>query len=282
MLRFSLPDSPPPPAVGESCLHRQFQRAACEACIKACPVGAITLTEHDISLAPEACLRCGNCVFVCPTGALVNISPAKRAFREQRLIAPFTRLAPELNELLLWHVQFHIRGVEIELDAYPQWGMAIAALNVQLRELQEPRWQIFPPAEEEHSAMRRLRGKGDRTCVDAALLPSAFPGFSRFTPRVDSERCLLCAACSRVCSPDVIAFSSSVMTVNAEGCNGCGACQAVCPVDAIAVMPETRQAERVVHSFVQTHCTDCARPFLSWNDVQSPCPVCRQHHHGMR
>ena len=43
----------------------------CDACVEACPMGAMDLGKDDIAtLDAEACIGCGVCTHVCPTGAI--------------------------------------------------------------------------------------------------------------------------------------------------------------------------------------------------------------------
>lgn len=287
MLRFSLPDSPLPPAVGESCLRHQFPRSECRACVEACPAEALTITDNRVTLNDEQCLRCGHCLFACPVDAFSGLTPPRRHVREQRLIAPFTLLSPTLHELLLWHTRYQIRGVEIDLDEHPQWGLAIAALNLTLRELEESDWQIFPPqpATLNRGRRRLLTVRHDphsHIAVEVEPLSSAFPGFRMFTPSLDTERCIACGACSRVCTPKALSLEEDRFRLTLQACHGCGACQAVCPVNAITVASETGKAVSVEYPLHPRHCQACSRPFLSWHPQATECPICRQHHHGMR
>ena len=286
MIRFSLPDSPPA-RVGESCLHHKFRRASCRACVDVCPVGALTVTPQGISLADEQCLHCGNCLYVCPGKALVNLKPPVRYFREQCLVEPFTLLPPTLNELLLWHTKQHIRGVALELDDFPQWGLSIAALNLKLREFGEHGWQIYPPQSNGLNISRRnLLHVRDASACSAAMDPddswNIFPEFSTHTPQLDTADCVLCAACVRVCPQKALLLEGESLSVITNACNGCNACKAVCPADAITIRPEMRKAEEIVYPLHNTQCKTCSRRFLSWDEHTAQCPVCRQHGYGMR
>jgi ferredoxin len=46
----------------------------CELCSRACPVGAIVMTDH-VATTQNDCIRCSACVKVCPTGARVWQEP---------------------------------------------------------------------------------------------------------------------------------------------------------------------------------------------------------------
>ncbi len=42
----------------------------CGACVEACPVGAIAMTDGVVRIDPDACTNCGACVQACEAGAL--------------------------------------------------------------------------------------------------------------------------------------------------------------------------------------------------------------------
>jgi ferredoxin len=44
--------------------------AGCEACVPACPAGAIAMTDGRAAISTEAWRECGECVAVCPQGAI--------------------------------------------------------------------------------------------------------------------------------------------------------------------------------------------------------------------
>lgn len=288
MLRFSL-NMPPPPKVGASCLRRRFRRSTCSACVEVCPTAALTLTEEGPALDDIKCLSCADCLFVCPAQAIDNIPLPVRYHRQQRLVAPLTAHPASMDELLLWHAQHHIRGLEIDMDSQPGWALAIATLNLRLRALNEPLWQIFPPGPE---AMNRLRQRflpnGSAEKASAQALPEAaarrraFPRYSEFTPLPDPQKCLLCGACARACPHDALKLDERAFQIAAVSCTGCGICQAVCPAQAIAVTAETRPADTHTLPVYARRCEQCSRDFIAWQDDDSLCALCRHHCHGMR
>ena len=61
------------------CFHSHSEDATCTACSDVCPVGALSIVDHNMSIASKDCIGCGLCVPVCPTSALVAspIEPRK-------------------------------------------------------------------------------------------------------------------------------------------------------------------------------------------------------------
>ena len=64
--RFAAPQVQLDPA---RCLNARFPRADCARCVDVCPTQAITLRDGRPALAPDACTRCGACLWACPGGA---------------------------------------------------------------------------------------------------------------------------------------------------------------------------------------------------------------------
>ena len=52
-------------------------------------------------------------------------------------------------------------------------------------------------------------------------------------PSVDSELCVGCGACRRICAHEAPVSEGGKATIDHEKCVGCGRCLAVCPKDAI-------------------------------------------------
>ncbi|MCK7082997.1 4Fe-4S binding protein [Enterobacter kobei] len=143
--------------VTRACVRRRFRHAACSACADVCPAQVFSFTEMGISVDEQRCIGCGDCLFVCPTEAITDITPRKRFLRGDTLVGPFTEHAPGVNELLLWHAQHGVRFISIEAEHYPAWLLALARLNLVLRRRGEAVWAFKPdPINEVNIARRAL------------------------------------------------------------------------------------------------------------------------------
>lgn len=88
------------------------------------------------------------------------------------------------------------------------------------------RW-IEPVTDEDRAAHEQFMSRGLR------FEPAALGGFLT----VDSEKCIGCGACAKVCPAGCIALEGGKAVRNAQagfGCNACLACMHTCPAHAIA------------------------------------------------
>ncbi|MBI4785626.1 MAG: 4Fe-4S binding protein [Chloroflexi bacterium] len=67
--RMVAPERPPIMLDAKRCTHSHNKFSNCDACVSACPVGALRL-DKTITLDEKACAACGACLPVCPVGAL--------------------------------------------------------------------------------------------------------------------------------------------------------------------------------------------------------------------
>lgn len=285
-----LPDARPHQiSAGRACVRNTVKNSRCVACADVCPTGAVTLSaEGTMAINPQACVGCGYCLFNCPTGSPEGIAPASRHYRGDRLVMPLSAVAPCPEELLIWHSEFGIRFVEMDADSAAGWFQAVAALNVRLRHMQEPPWNIVPPSPQTLNGARRhwlhLKNEG----VSAGSVPvgrrfrrARFTQFSEFRPVIATERCSLCGACSRVCAEQAIRLDAQALTLDPVKCTGCGNCEAVC-FDAVLSVQESSEGASEVYPLEHAECRVCHRQFPAWTAQEKACPVCRRHAFGMR
>lgn len=289
MALFRLTQPPAPPGVGERCLRKQLPRHDCQACVAVCPVQAITATNAIPTINELDCLQCGRCLFVCPADALQNIRPETRRFTGSTLVAPFSTLEPSVDELLMWHQQYGIRAVEMELASFPGWVRAVAALNIRLRELNAPVWQILPPQRKAINTARRHFIKASEEEVQSATVRTgrsarrqAFAAISEYQLSLDKTQCTACGACARVCGEKAIGLSDGALTFSSSSCTGCNSCAVVCPVDAIGIHRQVGENRVLRFPWSQKTCRCCQREFYTFTPETDRCALCQRHQYGMR
>lgn len=270
-------------------MRKRFPHHTCQACSNACPVQAIAVSENNIVLDSKTCVRCGHCLFVCPVDALENLQPPERHFRHDTLVAPFSLQAAGVDELLMWHIQYGIRAVELSIDEFPGWVLAVAALNICLKALNEPLWQIIPPASKNVSVLRRhwLRisdGAGSLARVQASrhLRRHAFADISEYQLTIDTALCIVCRACERVCTEKAITFTEGKLMLSPTRCTGCDSCAVVCPTQSLQCIQQKGDSTSVCFHYTQNVCSDCQNEFSTFTPDDRRCPICQRHQYGMR
>lgn len=288
MKLLSLDTHSPQLQAGKSCVRNQTQRSRCEVCVQACPIDAITLYQGKVHFDPAACITCGACQFACPTGAVEGLPLPQRYYRDNRLVMPLSVTAPSVDELLMWHAQYQIRSVEMDLALRPDWVIAIAALNLKLKQLKQPLWTITP---EPTAAIDKLRRRWLQIGNNKSSLSSVTPGWqmrrmffadvSEYQLILDQTQCFLCGACARLCPESAISLDNETMILNHTRCNGCGGCEDICFSHAIHVA-KNHEHTLTVLAVNESSCSTCLRPFMTWSVKSKQCPVCQRHHYGMR
>ncbi len=289
---FALVSRSAPSVAERACVRHTSQNSHCLACISACPTGAISLNTDKISINDDECIDCGHCLFACPVGEVDNLQPPLRHYRDDRLIAPLSLIPASINELLIWHAEYQIRAVELDMELHSSWMMAVAGLNIQLKQLNEPLWYIFPIKNKSVDIMRRqwLQIK-DQASHKGSVSPGGrgrreyFQAVSEYQIALDPAFCLLCGACERVCSEKAIKLDNQSMRLEHALCIGCHSCDDVCPVKAIKVQQYKpyKQTQPTILAVKESLCRSCQRPFINWsNQFDTQCPICRKQVFRMR
>ncbi|WP_332555451.1 4Fe-4S binding protein [Citrobacter sp.] len=286
---LSMMNSPAPPGVGASCVRKRLPHHTCDACRQVCPVQAITFTVNAVMLDDASCIRCGHCLFACPVDALENLNAAERKYRDASLVAPFSTLAAGVDELLMWHIQYTIRAVELNIDEYPAWALAVAALNIRLKALNEPLWQIIPPVSGRVNVFRRHllrfneeRARSARVKASQRLRRNVWQAYGEHQLSLNESLCILCGACERICEEKAITFTEKEMVLSSSSCTGCNNCAIACPTKAIKTQAKVGNCEVVSVSYSQRICSGCQREFPTLNPDDKQCPICQRHEFGMR
>ncbi|WP_404413192.1 4Fe-4S binding protein [Serratia aquatilis] len=247
----------------------------------------MTLNDGKVNFDTENCISCGACLFACPTGGVDKIVPPLRHYRDNTLVMPLSNMAPSVGELLMWHAEYHIRAVEFELALNPGWGMAIATLNIRLKQLKQPLWRIVPPPATAVDKTRRHwlqidnNSKTGRATQGGRMRRALFQAVSEYQILLDENQCFLCGACARICPESAIELNRESITLKHRSCTGCGCCEAICLSNAIK-LEENYECSTTELAVTEVSCSSCHRLFLAWNEQSGQCPICSRHHYGMR
>lgn len=288
MRRFIRVELPPEPVINDKCVRRRLKNSVCDSCAQVCPVDAITFDTMDAVINNQLCYQCGNCLFSCPVDAIDNISPHERTYQNNHLVISHDEPLASVEELLVWHKQYQIDGIEIAEPLVDKWLPVLAALNLKLKTLQEPVWQLIMTQPPEVDSGRRLmffRQKLDEAPLNKGQVRTGLNARKQFYPQdswfhieLDPESCILCGACAKVCDEQAITFGDHQFNFDEKRCTGCMSCQVVCFPKSLQVKPQVaKDNEPVTFQYYDAHCERCRLPFSAWQQNERLCPICIQH-----
>ncbi|HDU8655477.1 4Fe-4S binding protein [Morganella morganii] len=273
--------------MNDHCVRKKLKNSQCDNCAACCPADAVTFGYLDVKIDNDRCFQCGNCLFVCPSDAIEHIPIRERSYNNNgQLVIEKKETPASAEELLVWHRQYHIRGMQIAEPEVDNWLPVLADLNLRLKALGEPIWQLTiipPPPVDTGKRFALFRQKTVSSGLNTGRARTGlnerkklWPDDSWFDVRPDTENCILCTACAAVCQEGAITIADNQFTVDKTKCSGCMSCRDVCFPKAIDVIPQAEKNSQPVHyAYFDAHCSSCHLPFMSWQPGQTLCPVCR-------
>jgi ferredoxin len=274
------------------CAHVGAEPEACARCLKACPVNALRGVGGSIQIDHAACVGCGLCATVCPTGAMHclhyppqdllvavhgRLSEARTgrqtasavAFHQGRTDGIDRNPDAENHELRIPVAEIGCVGPEVWLGA-----LAYGAARVILRlpESYPDRLAAVLAGERKWAAalLAKLGWSADRIQFEteggsdpppaartAAIDPPAeFPPFQSKRALVRSSVAHL--ALNSGCSVDSLPLREGApyghVTVDSSACTLCMACAGACPVSALTPAGNVPSL-----SLIESRCIQCGR-----------------------
>jgi len=178
-------------------------------CVRACPYGAIAITENGIAAVnPALCTGCGRCVAACPRSLI--------------------ELIPRLHKIFLG---CNNRDHGSRVSEYCSVGCTTCGICVEAT-------RASSAISIDDNIPRLDYAKHENFITAAYKCPQrCFIDTVRARPKVNIDtKCDGCTACVPVCPVEAISGEKSQRhIVNKEKCIGCGICLGVCHVHAIAL-----------------------------------------------
>lgn len=174
----------------------------CNACVDACPEGAIGL-DYQIDL--QACSGHRDCVRVCEAAGAIDFQRAPQSQRERFDLVLDLRETPAFSQHQKPQGYFHLPP---RADAETQLA-ALLNLRDQVGEFEQPRFVNY---QSRLCAHGRNGKTGCSACIDicsasAISSRSSGPDKARAQIHVDPHLCAGCGACSTVCPSGALSYS---------------------------------------------------------------------------
>jgi ferredoxin len=134
----------------KTCVHARSSQVGCTRCLDACPTGAITPAQDEVTIDPYICAGCGSCASVCPTGAASYQLPSGNfVFERLKLLLESYRKADGKNPILLVHDTSYgedVIAAIAHLNQNINWGLPSNVLPFALNEVTQIGFDFFAVA----------------------------------------------------------------------------------------------------------------------------------------
>ncbi len=268
-----------------SCLRQRYKKSECQHCFTACPSGALSWAEGELSWNEKLCQGCLLCTAVCPMGALNADDVSLRGLLKKLQGAERPVLACHRQAKAQGHARISCLGLCADPELLMTWSLALKKplkLNMtQCRNCQHQHiiehletavrmlpkgfdvFLVFSQKEldfqdrqcdrrEFLSLLQPPRKSAPATLADQLQIPP--PPANYRSPRLPVSRSLLLQVIELF--PENKGLFSEHYWPQAyftESCKGCHACASVCPTGALS-RPEMKGSPP---AFNPQHCVSC-------------------------
>ena len=171
----------------------------CNACVAACPEGAIGL---DYQIDAAQCASHRDCVKACQVAGAIDFARQPQSHSERFDLVLDLRRAPGLLQHAKPQGYFHLPLAEAG------WGEEAVATVLKLRELvdefEKPRFVAYKQKLCAHS---RNETVGCRACVDICSAEAIASDPARQQVKVNAALCVGCGACATVCPTGAMSYA---------------------------------------------------------------------------
>ena len=172
----------------------------CNACVAACPEGAIGL---DYQIDAGTCTAHRECVKVCTVAGAIDFTREPQALSERFDLVLDLRSGPAFLQHAPPQGYFHL-----PLAAGAAWGEAVLPTILKLRELvgefEKPKFFTYKQKLCAHSRNERV---GCNACVDICSAEAIASDRSRQQVKVNANLCVGCGACTTVCPTGAMSYA---------------------------------------------------------------------------
>ena len=164
----------------------------CNACITACPEGAI---GFDYQVKLESCTDHRACVQACQVAGAIDFSRPVQAYTEQFDLVLDLRAAPAFTRHALPQGYFHWNGTDLQ---------TLLKLRELVGEFEKPKFFVYKQKLCAHSRNEQV---GCNACIEICSAEAISSDKSRQQIKVNPNLCVGCGACTTVCPTGAITFA---------------------------------------------------------------------------
>lgn len=272
--------------ISSKCVREISPKATCQLCVNECPEQSILIMNGKVELHSEKCSKCGNCLIVCPVGAITGPIP-NRQFKNGRLLYDESYV-PTKKELLVYH-KLGVRKVFADRHMAEKWETVLDEANKMVVMLDGTTFEV-----EEDTYVPTMSRRGFFKTATAStknlakeFAPAAwrwdhnswnpaqyYPEHQFFQVNLEMSLCNLCGTCFSLCPTKAIYFQGQEIVIDHSKCLDCRLCSDACQEKAISIEEKISTKTTWTAPFLQKECKSCGYSFKTFNESEEECFVC--------